>query len=236
LKAVILAAGRGERLSPYTDCVPKPLLPISGRPLIEHIVSAIKENGVTDFIIVTGYLGDIIKKRMRFCETLDVKIRFLPNPHYALGNGSSLLLTEKLLHGEESFLLTMSDHLVGEKLIEKALNGYRGESLLCVDSAPRYLTDIREAMKVVVDEKNYVRDMGKRLLEWTGVDTGVFHLNTEIFDLVSCGGTPINVSDCMKTLIRGSSLKACDVSSLPWLDIDTKKDLEYARRLMKRWV
>jgi len=232
LKAVILAAGRGERLSPHIDKLPKPLLSVSDKPIIERVISTIKKAGIREFIIVTGYLGDIIQNELKDGKRLGVKISYVHNPNYTLGNASSLLCTEKALQGEESFILTMSDHLLEKTLIEKALNGYQGGSLLCVDRNPRYLIDIGEATKVFVDEDGYIMNIGKTLSEWNGVDTGVFLLGKVIFDVISDADVPPTLSDCMKRLIDKASLRACDVSGLFWLDVDTWEDLEYVRKVV----
>lgn len=59
-KAMILAAGRGERMRPLTDTLPKPLLKVDGRALIEYHISALKDAGIKDILINTSWLGDII--------------------------------------------------------------------------------------------------------------------------------------------------------------------------------
>lgn len=235
MKTVVLAAGRGERLSPLTDRLPKPLLTLQGRPIIEHILRAFMEAGVTEFIIVTGYKEDILHTRLQNGR-LGADITFVHNPDYTLGNGSSLLCARKALAGERYFLLSMSDHIIEPGLVEAALKGFQGESLLCVDSAPRYLPDVREATKVIVNERGYVRDIGKELSEWNGVDTGVFLLDTWIFDVMTEAETSSTLSDGMRRLIDDSSLRACDVSGLFWLDIDTWDDLKYARKVMREWT
>lgn len=62
MKALILAAGRGTRLSPLTDLRPKPMLPIQGVPMVERIMAAIYEQtGIADFVLVTGYRADVVR-------------------------------------------------------------------------------------------------------------------------------------------------------------------------------
>jgi MurNAc alpha-1-phosphate uridylyltransferase len=57
VKAMILAAGRGERMRPLTDHTPKPLLPVAGRPLIVHQLTALRAAGIAELVINTGHLG-----------------------------------------------------------------------------------------------------------------------------------------------------------------------------------
>ena len=61
MQAVIMAGGKGTRLSSVTRDIPKPMVQIDGRPLLEHQIDNLKECGITDIILVTGYLGDIIE-------------------------------------------------------------------------------------------------------------------------------------------------------------------------------
>ena len=80
---------------------------------------------------------------------------------------------------------------------------------------------MEEATKVLVDEEGYINDIGKGVPEWNGIDTGVFILDTRVFNLIPGSRSEHEISDCMKELIDESSLRACDVSGLFWLDVDT---------------
>jgi NDP-sugar pyrophosphorylase family protein len=65
VQAVLLAAGFGTRLKPYTDILPKPLLPFNGKPILEHNINWLNGNDVTDIIVCISYLGDIIKSYLK---------------------------------------------------------------------------------------------------------------------------------------------------------------------------
>ena len=62
MKVVILAGGFGTRLSEYTDSIPKPMVPIGNRPIIEHIMEIYAHHGHNEFYIALGYKGEVIKK------------------------------------------------------------------------------------------------------------------------------------------------------------------------------
>src|SRR2546429_6760827 len=61
LKAVVLAGGEGTRLAPYTRILPKPLLPIGDRPILEIIIGQLRDSGVTQIVLATGYLSGLIE-------------------------------------------------------------------------------------------------------------------------------------------------------------------------------
>src|SRR6266571_7286897 len=60
--AVILCGGRGERLRPFTDTLPKPLVPLRGRPILEHILRYLAAQGIKRFILCIGYRGEAIRE------------------------------------------------------------------------------------------------------------------------------------------------------------------------------
>ena len=59
-RAVLLAAGRGTRMRDLTESLPKPMLPVHGKPILEHIISGLKDAGITDVLIVVGYRADVV--------------------------------------------------------------------------------------------------------------------------------------------------------------------------------
>jgi choline kinase len=238
LKAVILSAGRGERLYPYTKKYPKTLLPVHGKPLLEHTIRTLKQAGIEDFVIVTGYLAEAIQRRFGDGSGLHAKIQYAHNPSYIRGNALSLKAAEPLLKKDEVFLLSMGDHLIEVDIVRRALQSLAQHPLLCVDRKPDHLRRIDEATKVLVDEKGYVREIGKGIPQWNGVDTGVFLLNHAIFEAINRvekGVNPLTLSHCIKQLIKDQPLWACDVTGAFWLDIDTWEDLALARRRREPW-
>ncbi len=76
IKAVILAGGLGTRLRPYTLLLPKPMLPVGTKPILEHIIEWLKKNGITEIVVSTGYLGRMIEEYFRNGSALGVRIEY----------------------------------------------------------------------------------------------------------------------------------------------------------------
>ncbi|MFQ6064838.1 MAG: sugar phosphate nucleotidyltransferase [Candidatus Bathyarchaeia archaeon] len=232
MKAVILAAGRGERLFPYTKEHPKPLTPVSGRPILEHVICTFKRAGIRDFVIVTGYLGHAIRRFLGNGSKMEATIRYAQNPSYHRGNATSLAAAQELLKNDEIFILSMADHLLSEHIVERALGHVDRQPLLCVDFDIIQPSKVKEATKVLVGSDGYIKDIGKAIPRWNALDTGLFLLNGAIFEAINDMKKVTNLlslSHCVKHMIESHELWACDVSGSLWLDIDTWEDLAHVR-------
>ena len=122
MKAIIVAAGMGRRLNPYTDDRPKCMVPVAGRPILERQVDALRAHGVRDIVVVRGYLGDRITVP---------GLRFIENPDYAKNNilASLLYAADEM---DDDFLFSYSD-IVFHPDIVSTLAATPGPLALVVD-------------------------------------------------------------------------------------------------------
>jgi MurNAc alpha-1-phosphate uridylyltransferase len=108
MKALILAAGRGERLRPLTDNTPKPLLRVGGRPLIEHIIADLARADFCDLVINLAHLGEQIKNRLGDGSRFGIHITYSQEGEKALETGGGIHQALALL-GEGPFLVVNGD-------------------------------------------------------------------------------------------------------------------------------
>ena len=108
MKAMILAAGRGERMRPLTDTVPKPLLRIGGQTLIERHVHALARAGITELVINHAYLGEQIVAALGDGDAYGVSIRYSPETDGSLETGGGIMNALPLL-GVDPFLVVNGD-------------------------------------------------------------------------------------------------------------------------------
>lgn len=97
MQAMILAAGRGERMRPLTDHVPKPLLQVAGKALIDYHLEALVRAGITDIIINHAHLGAQIEAALGNGESYGARIRYSPEPEGALETGGGIYQALPLL-------------------------------------------------------------------------------------------------------------------------------------------
>jgi MurNAc alpha-1-phosphate uridylyltransferase len=108
MKAMILAAGRGERMRPLTDRAPKPLLEAAGKPLIQYHIEALREAGFTELVVNHAHLGAQIVARLGDGRAFGVRIDYSPEPGGALETGGGIRQALPLL-GEGAFVVVNAD-------------------------------------------------------------------------------------------------------------------------------
>ena len=108
MRAMILAAGRGERMRPLTDTQPKPLLEVGGKPLIQYHLEALARAGIRDIVINLAWQGELIRRALGSGERFGVQIRYSEEPEGALETGGGILAALPLL-GSEPFLAISGD-------------------------------------------------------------------------------------------------------------------------------
>jgi MurNAc alpha-1-phosphate uridylyltransferase len=109
MKTMILAAGRGERMRPLTDSVPKPLLCVGGKPLIQHHIEALVSAGLTDIVINHAWLGEQIEQTLGNGEQFSASIQYSAEEH-ALETAGGIYKALPLL-GDGPFLVINGDIL-----------------------------------------------------------------------------------------------------------------------------
>ncbi len=106
MQAVILAGGKGTRLSQYTKEIPKPMISIKGKPILLHQIHCFKEYGIKDFIIIIGYLGEIIKEYFGDGKQFGVSITYIEEEQ-PLGTAGAFFYLKKMI--EKDFFVTYGD-------------------------------------------------------------------------------------------------------------------------------
>ena len=233
-KGIILAAGDGDRLGTLTAIRPKVLLPVNGKEqLIKCPIEALAAAEVYDIAIVVGYLGDKVIETLGTGSDFGVRLQYIRNSDYLGGNAISVYKAREWALGEP-VVLCMGDHLIDGNIIKHLLDRQPFNETLCVDYTPAHHHELAEATKVAVDSTGCVKDIGKELLHWDALDTGVFFLTENFFqalhELVQYHGTDVEISDVIRFLVsQGHHFDTCDVSGCFWADIDTKEDLDMVR-------
>ena len=234
---VILAAGMAKRLRPLTDTKPKCLLEVGGKTLLQRIVDAMADTGITEFVVVTGYraeqIRDFLTQRYH-----DFTIHFLHNADYEHNNNIySLWMSGQVARGQE-FLLMDSDILCDPETV--AVVARQETSALAVN---RHELG-EEEMKVVVDADMHITEISKTcrpenaLGESVGIEKMLADYSEALFReldqmIVHEGLIDIFYERAFERLIpKGYTFKVIDTTRFFSYELDTPEDFEQASRLL----
>lgn len=233
-RAIILAAGRGERLvngKPY----PKPLKPVNGVPLIVRILRGLERARLDEVGIVVGHLGDVLKQGLAQYR-FDLDVRFVENDEIHKPNGTSLLKAKELVTGP-TYLL-MSDHLWSPELIQRVRRYPLAEdqAVLGIDFKIDACIDLDDATKVVI-RGDRIERIGKELPKYDALDTGVFRITPAVIEALERFDGPqgCSLSQGMAELARAGRMRVVDIEDAAWVDVDTPIALDHAERLLRRY-
>ncbi|OQX50528.1 MAG: hypothetical protein B5M53_12365 [Candidatus Cloacimonas sp. 4484_209] len=230
---VIIAAGKGGRLSKISGELPKTLLNINGKPIIQWIIDKAKKGGIKNFIIVTGYNSDMINKY--FTSNPDRYIKLVYNPLWKKSNGISVLTVEKMIKKNEHFILMMSDHLFGENIIKDVIKQKKRCPFLVVEKNINKVFDLKDATKVYIKNDTIV-SIGKKLRKFNGVDTGIFCLDFRIFNAIKKSISQGNdsLTSGIKEFIKEHKLSFYSIpENVRWIDIDTERAYRKAKKMWR---
>src|SRR2546426_5822534 len=118
MKAVILAAGEGAPMGPFTASVPKGMIPVGNRPLLEYVVQALAENGVRDLIFVVGYRRERIQSHFPDGEAFGAPLTYLTQTKQ---HRTAPAIWESPGHLQDPFIVLNRGNMVDERVVEDLL-------------------------------------------------------------------------------------------------------------------
>ncbi|MCI0619617.1 phosphocholine cytidylyltransferase family protein [Candidatus Wolfebacteria bacterium] len=238
MKAIILAGGQAVRLHPITHHLPKCLLTVGTRTVLDFQLDTLADNDIKEVIIVTGYGADAIREHVSRCRT-EPHITFVHNESYATTRAAYGLWVARE-HFTEPMIYLNGD-LVCDPLIFKKLIECTHPSATAIH---RSAWD-EEEVNVIVDGEEHVTEIGKQIPEersW-GEFIGATKFSKEFLDnliqvldqSVSQGNTNIFAADAINITINdfGQTMHALDITKYLAIEIDTIQDFEEGKRLWK---
>ena len=238
MKALIIAAGKGARLRRWDGDLPKPLHKVAGLPLIERAILSAKKAGITEFVIITGYRGEAIEKRLgRRAAKLGVSIQFVRNQDWDKANGHSVLKARPYLNN--NFVLLMSDHIFDSKIVTDLVRQGTGDDAvtLAVDERVDEIFDLDDATKVKT-RNGAISEIGKEIPEYDAIDTGIFLCSTAIFPALdqACVEGNGSLSEAIRLMAAKGKARTFAIGRNFWQDVDTPESLKEAEKVLFRSV
>ncbi len=210
--AIILAGGRGNRLRPITDYVPKSLIPLKNVPILEWQIKYLRKFGIDEIIVCTGYKTDMVENYLTMKKNMGVKITFSKEKS-PLGTGGAIKQAASKIH-DESFFVLNGDIITNINL--KKLAKYPN-SIAAIELRTKFGTMETSHNKVTkFREKKEISDL------W--MNAGIYHLlKKAVKDLPKKG-------DIEKTMFpeyaKKGKLNTVKFKNIRWYSIDSFKDME----------
>ncbi len=238
MKAVIIAGGKGKRLKPLTDTVPKPMIEVDGKPILFHTLNLLKSHGIKDFIIALCYLPEKIVSYFGDGSKFGMRIEYTyEDPLNPLGTAGAVTLGKK--HIKETFIVTYAD-IVRELDVTEMLKWHKKTRAFATLNV--YKRKSRGAKSAVTFNKN------KKILEFTERPSvkgapdeflwanGSFYiLEPEIFDFVPESEKNDFGADIFPKLLASKKALRAYPTEDYFMDIGDLPKLELARKTFRKW-
>ena len=225
MKAIILAAGEGTRMRPFTHNTPKPLIKLGGKPILEHLVLGLPEK-ITELIMVVGYLGEQIQNHCgeKFCGK---QVAYVWQKEKR-GTYHALDLCKKLLNPSESFAVFYADEFVDRETLESCLNHDLAAIVKTVDNPSRFgVVTLNEdgSIKDIVEKPEHPKS-NLVLISGLVLDLSIFdyapepHSNGEYY-----------LSTALAKMAK--DYKVFSIQAQSWISVGTLEDLAMAEKLLR---
>lgn len=216
---MVLAAGYGRRLAPLTDHIPKPLLPVGSRNLLDHAMASLADAGLSKIAVNSHHLGQLIQDHLEGCPGSPAITHFAENE--ILGTGGALHGARDFLRQADHFLIHNGD-VLSDANLSLLIEDHLGSGAL----ATMLLVDWPQVNTVVVDSQRRVQQIGGPLADlpegWRRLTyTGIAVFRTEILDDIGPG-----FSSLIDPLVRAKnahpdSVRGYEQEGLSWNDLGT---------------
>ncbi|RLI78138.1 hypothetical protein DRP04_10485 [Archaeoglobales archaeon] len=203
---VIPAAGLGKRMRPLTDDLPKPLLPVLNKPIIEHVIEHMRAVDVERIVVVIGYLGDKIKERLKAYDDTDIDIKFVKQEKLD-GTVSAIKLAEKYI--DEDFVVMWGDNFFRGNLNDLISSHVEKQAKISV-----MLEKAEKGARAYIERGRIVRVEERPKTAGGYAFAGVYVFNPGIFDFVD--------------EVKKSEAGEYEISDLLQIAIDNGENINYA--------
>jgi mannose-1-phosphate guanylyltransferase / phosphomannomutase len=220
MKAVIMAGGEGTRLRPLTSNQPKPMLPVANRPMMEHVVTLLREHGFEDVVVTVAFMANAIRNYFGDGSEFGVRMVYATEPT-PLGTAGSILNAREQL--EERFVVISGDVLTDMDLSE-IVEAHESSGALGT-IALKSVDDPLEFGIVITDDNGAI----ERFLEkptWgqvfsDAINTGIYVLEPEIFDFIASGRSVDFSADVFPDVLAAEKPLYGHLTGGYWEDVGT---------------
>lgn len=225
--AVIIAGGKGTRLEERTEDLPKPLIPVAGKPILERILEWLKENGVEKVVIGVAYKKEMVKNYFGDGEEFGIKIIYTEHDENGGTEDAFKTAIEKSGIKDENFYAMNGDQITDLNLSELAQMHLKRNAIITMTTVNLktnfgIIETNREGQIIKFREKGEIQDKI--------MNAGIYVFNKKIKDFLSGGDIEENA---FRKLIDKGKIHSFHHNGI-WLTVNDKKELKHAEEVLKR--
>lgn len=221
LRAVVMAGGYGTRLRPLTDDVPKPMLPVGDRPLLELIVEQLRQAGIRQVNVATHYKSDVISEHFKNGEAFGVDIRYVKEDQ-PLGTAGALSLIEE----KEEPLLVINGDILTRVDFRSMLNFHREHKAELTIGVRQY--EFRVPYGVVDTDGVSVKGISEKPVVRQFINAGIYLLNPSVRRVIP-NDRPYDIPELIDHLLAKEHRVVCFPIREYWLDIGKADHYDQAK-------
>jgi mannose-1-phosphate guanylyltransferase len=224
MKAVILAGGLGTRLQPYTTFLPKPMLPLGDKPLLEHLINWTSKNGVKSIVLCVSYLRKSIQDYFEDGEQFGVNIEYAIS-NKPLATAGQLKTAEELL--DDTFVCMYGDSIFNFNL-RKMIGQHKKQKSFITMSLHEYKTNLPYGVIETTKTGKVIAWNEKPEIK-ANVNMGCYVMEPEIMNLIP-KDIPYGMDDVVKKAMNKGKLVSSVISKNGFLDIGNKASYKKANQ------
>tara|TARA_B100000795_G_C22786800_1_gene435009 strand:- start:215 stop:940 length:726 start_codon:yes stop_codon:yes gene_type:complete len=238
MKAIICAAGRGRRMGSFIKKIPKSLLSLGDKTLIENLIFALSIETIDEIIILTGYLENKIKNKLGY-KFNGKKISYVTNKLFSETNNMySLFLSKDKI--DDDIIFISGDVYLGQSIVKEFITSPNPNSIL-IDTNPDYFSDNDPVKVTIVDNKITSIDKKLPLYETNGVAVGAYKMSYVVFlqfldiaeGLIEEGFVEYGYIEPIKFLLKKHDYIPHLIGGEIWCDIDTPEEYSAINNIMR---
>ena len=232
MKAVILAGGLGTRLRPLTNNNPKPMLPIGGKPILEHLIDWTKKNGIKSIVLCVSYLRETIEDHFGDGERFGIKIEYAVSKKQ-LATAVQLKTAEKFIEGD--FVCMYGDSIFNFNL-KNMIKQHSTKKALITMSLNEYKTNLPYGV-IKTSRSGRVTSWDEKPEIKANVNMGCYIMNSKVFDLIP-KNKPYGMDEVIKKAMKRKDIVNSFITKKGFSDIGNKESYkkaceEYDKKLGK---
>ena len=226
--ALTIAGGRGERLKPFTDTVPKAMTPINGRPILEYQVRWMRSHGVTDVVFLTGYLAETIRDHFGDGSAFGIRAHY-SHEDQPLGRGGAIRKGLHLVPGDEETVLVANGDTLTDLDLSLLTDIHHKRNAMATLMLTRHPSQFG---LVHLGEDDLVEEFAEKQPLPLWINAGVYLFDTKIEELLPESGD--HEVSTFPLLAKEKRMAALPTDAM-WLTVDSAKDLREASEILADW-